>query len=360
MIECDSCSEYIYLGTEAMAALYVTSLANGAGRTAVAASLASILAGLGRRAGYFKPLTVLEAPAPAGFLDPDTSFCKEALDLPEPASALAPAAVAAETLRSGLGGPLRATIQQRFAELSRGKDAVIIEGLPASPETGQASAEIAELADAVVLDVVRYHRDTSLEQILALKERFGERLRGVILNAVPAQSLRIAREKAAPALEAAGIPALAIVPEDRLLLGFAVADYGQRLGGRILNDLESSGEIVESILIGAMVLDPSDLYYERKENKALITRGDRPDLQWSALESSTRCLILTENIEPIPYVMDKAAGAGVPVMVVPSGTLDTVAAIEGFVTSPAFHYLQKLRRFTALLQPQLDLAVLGL
>lgn len=346
-----------------MIALYVTSLTQGAGRTAVAASLVALLARSGRRVGYFKPLTVVAGPTPAGFTDPDAAFCKDALSLPEPASSLAPAALAAETLKSGLGSAsseLRGAIRRGFAELSRGRDVMVLDGLPVSEGTSQASAELAELVDARVLAVVRYRRDTDLDEIVALKGHFGERLLGVILNAVPAQSLRVAREEAAPALEAAGIRTLAIVPEDRLLLGFTVADYEQRLGGRLLNNQENAAEIVENLLIGAMVLDPSDLYYERRQNKALITRGDRPDLQWNALEGSTRCLILTENIGPIPYVMDKAAEAGVPVVVVPKGTLDTVAEIEGFVITPTFHHPQKLRRFTELLQPQLDLAALGL
>ena len=63
---------------------------------------------------------------------------------------------------------------------------------------------------------------------------FGHRLAGVLLNAGPQHSLREAREEAAPALAGSGVPVLGIVPEDRMLLGFTVSEYSERLDGSVL------------------------------------------------------------------------------------------------------------------------------
>ena len=339
-----------------MPGLYVTSLAPGAGRTAVAAGLAALLAARGKKSAYFKPFAVVSQEAQPGRGDPDASFCQEALAQPE---SPAPTPVTADALAAGLGD-LAPAARQRWSELSAGKDVVVVDGLVASGPTAAASAELAELADSGVVAVVRYRRGMDLEEVKALKGRFGQRLLGVLLNAVPAVSLREAEEETAASLRAAGVAVLGIIPEEQLLLGFTVEEYGARLGGRVINNRERAGEIVESLLIGAMALDPGEYYYERKQNKALITRGDRPDLQWSALESSTRCLILTQDMEPIPYVLEKAKEEEVPVMVVPKGTLDTIAEIEGFVTEPTFHHPQKLACFTQLLEGHADLARMGL
>lgn len=363
-----------------MATLYVTSLAPGAGSTAVAASLVYLLARQGRaappagavptgrdaptgpgaqprKAAYVKPLAVIEGAKPAA--DADAVFCKAALGLPEDISLIGPLVVEPSAVAGGLGS-LAAALKQRLLQVSAGKDAVVIDGLPAGASSAAASSELAGLADAEVVAVVRYRRGMDVAEVAALKERFGRRLLGVILNAVPPVSRRAARDETAPAIEAEGVRVLGVLPEERMLLGFTVAEYEARLGGRIINNHENAGEIVESILLGAMALDPAEYYYERKQNKALVTRGDRPDLQWTALESSTRCLILTQNIEPIPYVLNKAMDSSVPVLVVPRGTLDTIAAIETFVTRPTFHHPAKLSCFAGLLGKHLDISALRL
>ena len=340
-----------------MPGLYVTSLSPGAGRTAVAASLVTLLAARGRIAAYLKPFALVEKEAQSEYVDADTAFCREAVA--GQTDFLEPTPVTADALAGGLGNLGQAALQ-RFSQISAASDVVVVDGLVASGETAAASAELADLMDARVIAVVRYRRDMDLEEVKALQGRFGQRLMGVALNAVPALSLRAAREETAPALREAGIAMLGIIPEERLLLGFTVAEYCAHLDGRIMNSEEQTGEIVESLLIGAMVLDASEHYYEVKENKALITRGDRPDLQWNALESSTRCLILTEDIEPIPYVLDKAMEHDVPLLVTPKGTLDTVADIESFTTEPTFHHPHKLVHFTQLLESLMDLGPLEL
>ena len=346
-----------------MAGIYITSLEGGSGQTAVAASLASLLAEQGKRAGYFKPVTLVTDSEAGGLPDPDAVFCREALGLTESVDEIAPNAATAEAVRDQLAGKmsaLRRSLSEQWQGLSSGKDVVLIDGIPAAGEIADASQALAELTDSQVVAVVRFHREMDLDAVAGLKERFGDRLAGVILNATPPQSLRVARSEATPALEERGVKVLGVVPEERRLLSFTVAEYSQRLGGRLLNAESSASEIVESLLVGAMVLDSSEHYYERKQNMALITRTDRPDLQWNAIDASTRCLILTGGGEPIPYVMDKAADAGVPVMVVPQGTLETVSGIEEFVVGPTFHHVEKLACYKALLREHVDLTGFGL
>lgn len=49
--------------------------------------------------------------------------------------------------------------------------------------------------------------------------------------------------------------------------------------------------MVEHLMIGAMDVDSALTYFRRKPNKAVITGGDRPDIQLAALETSTKCTI---------------------------------------------------------------------
>ncbi len=342
-----------------MASIYLTAVAPNAGNSSIAGGLVALLLQQGNKAAYFKPVALQTAEEATGDGDADASFLREALPSAGRADVIAPIPTTAEALTQGLG-PLAQRAREEWSKLSAANDVVVVDGLVGSGATAVASAELAEIIDDKVVGVLRYRRGAGVEEARSLRERFGARLLGVLLNAVPAISLRHAREVTAPALHAAGITVLGIIPEDSLLVGFTVAEYCSRLGGRLMNNQERAGEIVENLLIGAMVLDASEYYYERKVNKALITRGDRPDLQWSALDGSTRCLILTEDAEPIPYVLEKAKEEEVPVVVVPKGTLDTVVDIEAFIKRPTFHHPQKLARVAELLDSHLDLGGWGL
>ena len=336
-----------------MTTIYVTSLSQRAGSTAVAASLAAHKASQGGTAGYFKPVTLSD-----GASDGDAAFVKEAIPLSESPTQIAPHTATADALAGGLGAA-RETIAQAWGQVKAGKDAIAVDGLPAAGDLGTASAELANLLDGTVVGVVRYQRGMDAAEAQTLKERFGNRLAGVILNSVPSVSQRAAREATTPAFEHTGVRVLGVIPEDRSLLGFTVRDVSRRLGGTIQNSADRSEEIIEHLLVGANVVDSSQFYYERFNNKALITRADRPDLQWNAIDERTRCLILTGEAAPIAYVVDKATHAEVPVVTVPSNTLDTIDAIEGFISTPTFHHLRKLERFTELLRQHVDLSALG-
>ena len=331
-----------------MANLYFTSLSPGAGKTALAAACVASLAAQGKKARYYKPLSAKTA-------DQDAAFCRQVFG---EAAGPTPVTATQESLREGLD--VHAPAVQKAAQ-TLGADATLcIEGLDASGESAKVSADLARLLGAQVVGVVRYRRGMDLAPVHGLKQVFGQQFKGVVLNAVPATSLRVASEESKPALEAGGVPVLGIIPEDRLLLSFTVAEYSARLGGRILNNEERADQIVESILVGANALDQGEFYYATAENKALITRGDRPDLQFSALNTSTRCLILTHGVSPIPYVLDHAVEQEVPVVVVPKGTLATIEAIEGFIAQSSFHHRDKLARAVQLWDAHVDKRALGI
>ena len=325
-----------------MPSLHVISLDRGEGRTTLAAGLTAVLASRGVTASYFKPVAIDDGIPDA---DADAAFT---------GAKAAPVSVSADDLTEGLGQHADAVgkaLKQAGADL-------IIEGLPAGGRLATAAAELAGIVDAPVVAVVTYRRYIDLDAVAALKSTFGERLLGVVFNAVPPTSERTAREEAAPALAAKGVEVLGYIPEDRRLLSFSVQDYADALEGEVLNAGERTGELVEHVLVGAMIVDASGPYYDRYDNKALVTRTDRPDLQWNAINERTRCLILTGGGSPIAYVRDKAQSFEVPLVVVPNPTPETIDGIAAF-GAPRFHYAQKLERAAELIEHHLDLGKLG-
>ena len=84
-------------------------------------------------------------------------------------------------------------------------------------------------------------------------------------------------------------------------------------------------------MLGAMGSAAALRHFQRKANKAVITGGDRGDIQLAALETSTRCLILTGNLRPNVRVLGKAAEGGIPMILVKEDTLTTTGRVEAAI-----------------------------
>jgi hypothetical protein len=90
------------------------------------------------------------------------------------------------------------------------------------------------------------------------------------------------------------------------------------------------------------------------KNKAVITGGDRTDLQSAALETSTFCLILTGGVEPVDNVLQRAIASGVAILMVKHTTIEVVEQIERQAGKSRLRQAEKLNRFQALLKEHFD------
>lgn len=328
-----------------MASLYITSTSPAAGKTAIAIGLGRWLQSKNKKVGYFKPVSAA-GPAAA---DPDAEFAREALGLQEAAASLS--AVSAQ----GLGKDVADQVRNAYSAVSKGKDVTVVEGLS---DASAASAELAKLLGAKVVLVMRYGAGLTAEQIISAAGHFKGSLLGVVINAVPASRVAPVHDKLAAALQGQGIKVLGILPEDRALFTVSVAELAKHIEGKVLNCQQVTGELVENIMVGAMCIDPGPLYFGRKANKAVVTRGDRPDIQMAALETPTRCVVLSGGTQPMPVVRRRADLKNVALVSVPTDTLSTVAKIEEVFTTARFRQPRKLGRLDALLRENLDLDAL--
>ena len=115
---------------------------------------------------------------------------------------------------------------------------------------------------------------------------------------------------------------------ERAATGASVARIAERLQAEVLCCSESLDGVVENLMIAAMTVDSGLDYFSRKDNKAVIVRGERPDCQLAALATSTRCLVLTGGVKPHVQVLSLAEEKGVPVLLTNRDTLSTVAELE--------------------------------
>ncbi len=189
---------------------------------------------------------------------------------------------------------------------------------------------------------------------------FGGALTGVIINKVPASQLQKVRAGAGQRLEAAGLKLLGVIPENRVLLAVTVGELAEGLRGKILNNADKSGELVENYMLGAMVVDSGAGYFGRKSRKAAIIHHDRPDMQLAALETATACLVLSgAPAEPPMYnVLDKAKTRGIPIIATAAAVGDIVQTIENTLLGARLNQPGKLGRLAETARQNLDLKAL--
>jgi BioD-like phosphotransacetylase family protein len=324
-----------------LVALYITSSERGSGKTAVCAGLGKHLLDERKKIGFFKPvITDGKKPAAKG-ADSDAEFIKNLLSLKESPDLLCPA------LSSG--SKLASNIKEAYAKVSQGKDIVIIEG---PSEQYQASPDIVKALNARVLIVESYSKD--LSKTIDSYKSFGKSLLGVVLNKVPESRMEQARSEASARLNKAGVNIIGVLPEDRSLLAPTMGELVECIKGEVLRGAEQSAELVENLMLGAMVVDPGPYYFGRKSNKAAIIRSDRPDMQMAAMETSTTCLVLTGDTEPKSVVLDRAEEKNVPIVLTRDDAAAVMANIEDALGITRFNQEKKMPRLEEIMEQHLD------
>ncbi|MFC2058442.1 DRTGG domain-containing protein [Chloroflexota bacterium] len=325
-----------------MTSLYITSMSVAGGKTTLCAGLGAKLKSKGKRVGFLKPSGA--AGAEGG--DRDAEFIKQTLALEETLEVICPASSA---------------IKDAYSKVSKDKDVVLMEGVGDFREGSELAQEmvqiVKDLAAKAVL-IARYESGIEVDKVAAAAKMLSDQLLGVVVNAVPERKMEWAKDTLVPALEQQGVKVLGVIPEDRVLFTISVGELAETLEGNILNNSEHGDELVESLMVGALSVDPAPSYLNVKENKAVITRGDRPDIQLAALEGSTRCLVLTDDIEPVPMILSRAQEREIPVVSVKTSTLSAMEAVEDVLNKARFHQEKKLKKLGGLLDKHFDLETL--
>lgn len=142
---------------------------------------------------------------------------------------------------------------------------------------------------------------------------------------------------------------LFIVPEDRCLAGFSVADIPRTLPVETLVEGELPTETCDHLVIAPIGSDAGQPYFLRFERKAVVVRYDKTDMQLAALRGDSLCLVLTGGRRPSEYLFDAAGAQGVPVFLSRTDTENTVMALEELFEDTRFEGAAKLDRMSELL-----------
>lgn len=304
------------------------------GKSATVLGIAHQLKQRGLDIAYGKPLGTCWSGAKASDIDEDVQFVAETLKLPQ--NRLKPTVLFLDelTLQKRIRGEDSTDYRQevqKYLETETGEDLVILEG-SANLEEGTlfnlALTQIADLTNARVLLVARFHSLLIVGALISAQQRLGDSLIGVLINDIPEDHLEEVKESVQPYLERHGIPVLGLMPRSALLRSVSVNELVQLLKAEVLCRSDRLDLMVESLTIGAMNVNSALKYFRKGRNMAVVTGGDRTDIQLAALETSTQCLILTGQVPPSAAIISRAEDMEIPILSVDLDTLTTVEIVD--------------------------------
>lgn len=348
-----------------MNTILVVSSEPGSGKTSVICGMGCRLKRDGYRVSYFKPVTNLAQGAPTDKDLNDLEFLRATLGLDLAAHDVSPVGITSEGDMSIVTGRTEESasdaIGAAFMVISADQDLVLAEG-PSDWNVGEShhigASDLASLLDAKVIVVLRGRFERVVEEADEARRKFGARFIGIVVNQVSAKRLEKFAARVAPELRNRGYTILAIHPAERFFFAVTAAELATTLEGNVATAQDCTDVLVEDVMVGTMSLDLATHYFFRKQNKAVVTAIKKPEIQFGALNTSTRCLILGGKGSLSPVVAARAEELGVPTIISPKDTFATIEAIERAFGAAGFHHAEKLKRLDTMMAERFDFVAL--
>ena len=321
--------------------LYITSDRTGAGKTALCTSIAQKLTSLGKTVSMFKPLSTETDNGQGQRINYEKLMGTELAEWP--------ITLPVEGIEPDIIEKICVTADQ----VKGSNDILIVEGLHAI--SIEDTNRIIEALDAHLLSVVEYRPEISSSNLTEWSKITSNRFVGIVINKMTIYASTDLNHNVLADLQKQQVPVLGVIPENRTLLGISIKQLADYLGGNLIDFGNDSGDLIESVMVGGNWMDAGEVHFGLRSDKAVVVRGDRPDIQMAALGTSTSCLVLTGGIEPIEYILNEARESETPIITVAGDTLSIMENISDFPKTALFDHSKKLGKFSLLLDKHIAL-----
>ena len=224
-------------------------------------------------------------------------------------------------------------VKELVANTSKNKDVLFVEGgkdLSYGVSVHLDAVTLAQNIGGKLIVVVSGNDDAIVDDIIFIKNYVGlgkVDFRGVIINKV--HDLEDFNATYLPAIEKTGVKVLGIVPMQPDLKNFTVGYLSECLFAKVIAGEGGLNNVVKTIFVGAMSTNEAmrnPLF--NKENRLVVTSGDRSDMVLASLDQNTIGILLTNNILPPSNIISKASEMNIPLLLVPSDTYQVARQID--------------------------------
>jgi BioD-like phosphotransacetylase family protein len=228
---------------------------------------------------------------------------------------------------------IRAKVVELAETTSVGRDLLIVESgksISYGTSVHLDALSLAKYLNGKVLFVISGDDDTILDDIMFVKRSVdmkGVQVAGIIVNKV--HNVDDFKETYLPEIKQTGLEVLGVLPYQSELTYFSLRYLADRLFAKVLTAEANLSRRVKNIFIGAMsgnVAVQKPLF--KKEDKLIITGGDRSDMILAALNHNATGIILTNNILPPSNIISKAEESGTPMLLVTPDTFQVARQID--------------------------------
>ncbi len=343
-----------------MTPVFIASKHSFSGKTFFSIGLTLTLIEKGFKVGYIKPFGKTIIKKGKDIVDEDALFIKEALGLKDPITVMSPFVFTFEA-QNALYEGITNTAKERFLnafDAMKDKDILLIGGAGDIFEgtlMGIDALSLIKETGAKTILVDTWIGELTLDTFLSHQRLLGDNFMGAIINKVPANLINHVKGKAVPFLESKGINVFGVFKRDKLLEAITVRQLIEVLNGGVLCCEDKLDEFVENFSVGAMDVDTALSYFRKISNKAVITGAHRTDIQLMAMETSTKCIILTGGLFTNDVVIGRAKQKGIPIISVSTDTFTTVEKIEKVMGRTMIREKSKVNRSREMIASDFDL-----
>jgi hypothetical protein len=346
-----------------MKRLYIGSINSYSGKSFLTLGLGLNLKDRGLKIGYIKPIGKDPVIHEGRMVDADALFFQKVLSLQQSPETISPFIYTIDTVSRVLSGRLKNIKNKVIDTITSIKnvDILLIAGTTDIFEGsmfGVSGVRIVQIPKTKAIIVESWRGEESIDDIIAASEILNQRLAGVVINRVKKDERDFIEKKVRNFLKRKNIKLFGVIAEDPLISAVTIKRLVEVLGARVLCCKERLEELVENFSIGAMDVNNALKYFRVTPNKAVITGAHRTDIQMAALETSTKCIILTGGLMPNEVIISRAEEKGVPLLSVRHDTFHTVDRIESLMGKSRIRDIRRVDHIKSIIKKHVNISSL--
>ncbi|MRR17910.1 MAG: hypothetical protein EG826_15795 [Deltaproteobacteria bacterium] len=340
-----------------MERLIISSLRQSAGKTSLIVGLAKAL---NMRAGYMKPFGERFLYKKKRLWDYDAALMTRIFNMEDNPEEMSIGFHHLQLFYALDEKAIKAKLLDTFQRLSNNREMFFVEeGKDFSYGTSVHldARSVTKALDGQLVLVVSGNENTIIDDIgfiaagMALDRSY---FKGVVINKVT--NMQDFADSYLPIIKKMGVPILGIIPYCPELTFFSVEYLADRIFAKVLAGEAGLQHQIRNTLVGSIGADAavqSSLFEDR--HKALIVSGDRSDLILNAIEYRVAAVILTNNVIPSPAIISKAEDGSVPLLLVPSDTIETARQIDGIEPLTTSNDMGKITAIEKMVREYVDI-----
>ncbi len=351
--------------------LFLSAIHQNAGKTTIALGLYNVLREKGLKVAFMKPVGQKVVRVKNNQVDKDSYLIGEVYHCWRKFKQMSPITLERGFTEKYIFHPqqdmLRAEIEKSFNFLSKGKDAIIVEG------TGHAgvgavidfsNADVASLLKSKVIIISEGGIGKSIDEIILNKALFDLKkveILGVIINKVLPDKFEKIERILSQGLKNKGIPLLGVIPLDPILKAPTVRQVMNQLELGLLCGASNLDAHVQHTIVAAM--EPQNMIRHLRDGALVITSGDRIDnilvsisthIISRGIKFKIAGIILTGGMIPDDKIIELLKQSEIPVLLSPHDTYTVAGKIESLICKIEKTDKDKINKAMRLVQRHVD------